>query len=69
MVNFNFSGDDEDLAVMLDKMVRANLRIVTCREVPLTLEEAYMTVSGFEGELAGRKIKSKSKRLDLKTKR
>ncbi|MCD4699103.1 MAG: ABC transporter ATP-binding protein [Phycisphaerae bacterium] len=51
VVDFHFTGDDEELATILDGLVRSDLRIVTCREVPLTLEEAYMTVSGFEGEL------------------
>ncbi len=51
IINFHFTGDDGELATMLDGLVRSDLRVVTCREVPLTLEEAYMTVSGFEGEL------------------
>lgn len=51
VVNFHFHGNDEELAELTDKLVRANLRVVTVREVPLTLEEAYMTVSGFEGEI------------------
>lgn len=51
VVNFHFNGNDEELADLTDKLVRSDLRVVTLREVPLTLEEAYMTVSGFEGEL------------------
>ena len=51
VVNFHFNGNDEELAELTDKLVRAELRVVTVREVPLTLEEAYMTVSGFEGEI------------------
>ena len=51
VINFHFTGDDEEISTLLDGLVRLDLRIVTCREVPLTLEEAYMTVSGFEGEL------------------
>jgi len=51
VVNFHFNGNDEELAELTDKLVRADLRVVTVREVPLTLEEAYMTVSGFEGEI------------------
>ena len=51
MVNFHFNGNDEELADLTDKLVRADLRVVTVREVPLTLEEAYMAVSGFEGEI------------------
>ena len=51
VVNFHFHGNDEELAELTDKLVRADLRVVTVREVPLTLEEAYMTVSGFEGEI------------------
>jgi ABC-2 type transport system ATP-binding protein len=51
VINFHFTGDNEGLATLLDGLVRMDLRVVTCREVPLTLEEAYMTVSGFEGEL------------------
>ena len=51
VVNFHFHGNDEELAELTNKLVRADLRVVTVREVPLTLEEAYMTVSGFEGEI------------------
>ncbi len=51
VINFHFTGDDEEIVILLDGLVRLDLRVVTCREVPLTLEEAYMTVSGFEGEL------------------
>jgi len=51
VVNFHFNGNDEELAELTDKLVRADLRVVTVREVPLTLEEAYMAVSGFEGEI------------------
>ena len=53
VVDFQFTGDDGELATILDGLVRSDLRVVTCREVPLTLEEAYMTVSGFESELPG----------------
>ncbi len=45
LVRFQFSGDDEAMASVVAS-VPAEVRMVTCREVPLSLEDAYMSISG-----------------------
>lgn len=45
-VNFRFSGDDAGMAAMLEGFVRGGVKVVTLREVPLSLEDAYMAISG-----------------------
>ncbi len=46
VIRFQFSGDDESLATMVARFQGAGVRLVTCREVPLSLEDAYMSISG-----------------------
>lgn len=48
LLQFRFSGDDELLAAMLDTLHNAQARVVTLREVPLSLEDAYMAISGID---------------------
>lgn len=45
VVHFRFNGDDEALAGLLDRIRQSGVRIVTFREVPLSLEDAYMAIS------------------------
>ncbi len=51
IVRFRFSGDDSDLAALLSGLVSAGVKIATWREVPLSLEDAYMAVSGISSEI------------------
>lgn len=53
LLRFRFSANDERLADLLDNIVKAGVRIVTMREVPLDLEQAYMAVSGLASEHVG----------------
>ena len=46
MLRFRFGGDDNALSALLEDLVKANINVVTLREVPLSLEDAYMAVSG-----------------------
>jgi ABC-2 type transport system ATP-binding protein len=48
-LRFRFNGDDEALASLLSKLSSAT-RLITLREVPLNLEDAYMAISGLEVE-------------------
>jgi len=50
ILRFRFSGDDAMLADLL-KRINAKFRVVTLREVPLSLEDAYMAVSGISTEV------------------
>ncbi|HNX26026.1 MAG TPA: hypothetical protein PKK48_01315, partial [Phycisphaerae bacterium] len=52
MLQFRYSGDDDSLADLLAAINNAGSRVVTFREVPLSLEDAYMTISamGLEGD-------------------
>jgi ABC-2 type transport system ATP-binding protein len=49
-LRFKFSGDDEGLAGVLDALKAGGVRVVTFREVPLSLEDAYMAISGLGDE-------------------
>jgi ABC-2 type transport system ATP-binding protein len=51
ILRFRFSGDDDHLAGLLATMNDAGCRVVTLREVPLSLEDAYMSISGIGTEL------------------
>jgi len=43
-LQFRFNGDDEALATLLDNVHKGS-RVVTLREVPMSLEDAYMAIS------------------------
>ncbi len=49
-VSFRYNGDDAGLAGILAKLVAQRVPVVTLREVPLSLEEAYMAISGVSEE-------------------
>jgi len=53
LLRFHFSGNDEQLSDLLDDVYKSGTKIVTMREVPLDLEQAYMTVSGLASEHVG----------------
>jgi len=46
IVRYRFSGDDTAHAGLLAGLIDAGVRIATCREVPLSLEDAFMALSG-----------------------
>jgi ABC-2 type transport system ATP-binding protein len=54
VLRFRYAGDDEALADLFDAVRRAGTRVVTMREVPLDLEQAYMAVSGIASEHVGK---------------
>ena len=47
-LRFRFKGDDEQLSALLGGLYGAGVRVVTLREVPLSLEDAYMAISGLD---------------------
>jgi ABC-2 type transport system ATP-binding protein len=47
-LRFRFSGDDQSLANLLQRMNGIDVQVVTLREVPLSLEDAYMAISGLD---------------------
>ncbi len=49
-LRFRYSGDDEALSKLVDSLVGDGMRIVTVREVPLSLEDAYMAISSLGTE-------------------
>jgi ABC-2 type transport system ATP-binding protein len=48
VLRFRFTGDDEGLAGLLDGLQQAGARLATFREVPLSLEDAYLAISGID---------------------
>ncbi|MBN1942001.1 MAG: ABC transporter ATP-binding protein [Phycisphaerae bacterium] len=48
VLRFRFTGDDEALADLLQAVNAAGARTAILREVPLSLEDAYMAVSGID---------------------
>jgi len=50
LLRFRFSGNDEAMARMLHALTGADVNVVTLREVPLSLEDAYMSISGVDSE-------------------
>ena len=48
LLRFRYTGTDEALAEMLTKLHDKAVRVVTFREVPLSLEDAYMAISGID---------------------
>jgi ABC-2 type transport system ATP-binding protein len=54
LLRFSFRGDDQAMAKLLADLVGAGARVVTLRSVPLSLEDAYMAISGqLPGEETG----------------
>ncbi len=53
VVRFRFSGDDGELSALLGGLISKGVKVVTWREVPLSLEDAYMAVSGISSEVPG----------------
>lgn len=53
LVRFRFAAGDERLADLLEAIHKSGTKIVTMREVPLDLEQAYMAVSGLASEHVG----------------
>ncbi len=53
LLRFRHAGDDEKLVTLLEAIRNAGVRIVTFREVPLDLEQAYMALSGLASEHVG----------------
>ncbi len=62
VVRFRFSGDDEQLADLLQQLVAERVKVVTFREIPLSLEDAYMAVSGISSEVPGSEEESPEQR-------
>ncbi|HAU37269.1 MAG TPA: ABC transporter ATP-binding protein [Phycisphaerales bacterium] len=50
IVRFRFAGSDEQLHDLLKALLAAGTPVVTLREVPLSLEDAYMAISGIGAE-------------------
>lgn len=46
MLRFRFSGDDPAQVQLLAALIAADIKVVTFREVPLSLEDAFMALSG-----------------------
>ncbi len=46
ILRFRFSGDDAAQSTLLRSILDSGAQVVTLREVPLSLEDAYMTISG-----------------------
>jgi ABC-2 type transport system ATP-binding protein len=51
LLRFRFRGDDADLADLLKGLVDRRAEVATLREVPLSLEDAYMAISGISSEV------------------
>ena len=51
LVRFRFSGNDQAQAKILVSLLAAAHKVVSLREIPLSLEEAYLAVSGISSEV------------------
>ena len=51
ILRFRFQGDDAAMADLLQRLMSAGAKVVTFREEPLSLEDAYMANSGIEQEV------------------
>ncbi len=45
-LTFRYHGDDAGQVEMLRRLVMGNVKIASFREVPLSLEDAFMALSG-----------------------
>jgi ABC-2 type transport system ATP-binding protein len=45
LLRFRFSGDDAALAALLGLLIRRGTKVVTLRQVPVSLEDAYLAIS------------------------
>lgn len=50
VLRFRFKGDDEMLVLLSGKLHAGGTKVVTLREIPLSLEDAYMAISGIDDE-------------------
>ncbi len=50
VVRFQFKGDDQAMAGLLSLMQQAGIAVVSFQEIPLSLEEAYLTISGISDQ-------------------
>jgi len=50
ILRFRFKGDDAAMADLLQELLASGTKVVTFREIPLSLEDAYMVISGIEQE-------------------
>jgi len=62
VVRFRFSGDDEEQASLLESLLTNGVKVVTLREIPLSLEDAYMAISGISTELPGSEADEQQKK-------
>ncbi len=46
LLRFRFSGDDDATAALLARLLGEGVKVITFREVPLSLEDAYLSISG-----------------------
>ncbi|MDY6913321.1 MAG: ABC transporter ATP-binding protein [Planctomycetota bacterium] len=51
LLRFRFSGDDKSMSELAAKISGGGVKMVTLREVPLSLEDAYMAVSDISSEV------------------
>jgi hypothetical protein len=51
LVRFRFNGEDAGLAELLAGLLAGGHKAVTFREVPLSLEDAFMALSGMSTEV------------------
>jgi ABC-2 type transport system ATP-binding protein len=55
ILRLRFAGDDHALAALHDALVKAGTRIVTWRDVPMDIEQAYMAASGLASAHVGKR--------------
>jgi len=56
VLRFRFQGDDVALSGLNQRLYAAGVPVVTVREVPLSLEDAYMAISGISSEVPGQEM-------------
>ena len=50
LVQFRFQGSEDSVAGLLQQILAGGTRVVTFREIPVSLEDAYMAISGIAEE-------------------